>query len=201
MRHIPRWILLCSVAVAPLTAMAGDFEGLFKGHTLDEPGCAVGVSRQGQPVTYGSYGGADLEHAVPVTPDTIMETGSVSKQFTAASILLLAQDGKLALTDDIRKYLPEMPDYGTPITFSVTPAACATGAKSACWPGGRAQTRSIPIKRRFKLSRGKRRSTTSPARPTPIPTPASPSRLSSSSVSAASLFKTSPVSVSSRRSA
>ena len=118
MRHIPRLILLCSVAVAPLTAMAADFEGLFKGHSLDEPGCAVGVARQGQPITYGSYGGADLEHAVPVTPETIMETGSVSKQFTATAILLLAQDGKLALTDDIRKYLPEMPDYGTPITIN-----------------------------------------------------------------------------------
>ena len=118
MRHIPRWILLCTVAVAPLTAAAGDFEGLFKGHSLDEPGCAVGVARQGQPITYGAYGGADLEQAVPVTPETIMETGSVSKQFTATSILLLAQEGKLALTDDIRKYLPEMPDYGTPITIN-----------------------------------------------------------------------------------
>ena len=118
MRHVSKWILLGTVAVAPFAASAADFEGLFKGHTLEEPGCSVGVSRAGQPATFRSYGSADLEHAVPVTADTIMEAGSVSKQFTATSILMLAQDGKLALTDDIRKYVPEMPDYGTPITIN-----------------------------------------------------------------------------------
>lgn len=118
MRHVSRWILLCSFAVMPLTASAADFEGLFKGHTLEEPGCTVGVARQGQPEKFGSYGAADLEHAVPNTTDTIMEAGSVSKQFTAAAILMLAEEGKLKLTDDIRKYIPEMPDYGTPITIN-----------------------------------------------------------------------------------
>ena len=118
MRHVSRWILLGTVAVAPFAALAADFEGLFKGHTLEEPGCSVGVARAGQPAMFRSYGSADLEHAVPVTADTIMEAGSVSKQFTATSILMLAQDGKLALTDDIRKYVPEMPDYGTPITIN-----------------------------------------------------------------------------------
>ncbi len=118
MHHVSRWILLCTVAVAPLSASAADFEGLFKGHDLTEPGCVVGVSRQGQPEKFGAYGAADIEHAVPNTTDTIMEAGSVSKQFTATAILMLAEDGKLALTDDIRKYLPEMPDYGTPITIN-----------------------------------------------------------------------------------
>jgi CubicO group peptidase (beta-lactamase class C family) len=64
------------------------------------------------------YGTADLEHDVPITPTTIFEAGSVSKQFTAASILLLAQQGKLSLTDDARKYIPELPNYGTPITIN-----------------------------------------------------------------------------------
>ena len=45
------------------------------------------------------------------------EAGSVSKQFTAAAVVLLAQQGKLSLEDDIRKYIPEVPDYGTPITI------------------------------------------------------------------------------------
>ena len=118
MRYVSQWILLCTVAAVPFAASAADFEGLFKGHTLEEPGCAVGVARQGQPIKYGTFGSADLEHAVPVTTDTIMEAGSVSKQFTATSILMLVEDGKIKLTDDIRKYLPEMPDYGTPITIN-----------------------------------------------------------------------------------
>ncbi|MBN8813185.1 MAG: hypothetical protein BGP17_10245 [Sphingomonas sp. 67-41] len=64
-----------------------------------------------------SHGMADLEHPVPITADSVFETGSLAKQFTAAAMLLLVQDGKLTLDDDIRRYLPEMPDYGTPITI------------------------------------------------------------------------------------
>jgi CubicO group peptidase (beta-lactamase class C family) len=116
MRHISRWILLCTIAAAP--AAAADFSGVFKGYDPEGPGCAVGVARQGQPTTFTAYGLADLEHAVPISAETVMEAGSIAKQFTAASILMLAEEGKLALTDDIRKYLPEMPDYGTPITIN-----------------------------------------------------------------------------------
>lgn len=53
---------------------------------------------------------ADMEHTIPLTTDSITEAGSVSKQFTAASILLLEQQGKLSLDDDVRKYIPELPD-------------------------------------------------------------------------------------------
>ena len=60
---------------------------------------------------------ADLEHDVPNKADTIFEAGSVSKQFTAAAVLLLASDGKLSLDDPVRKYIPELPDYGTPLTI------------------------------------------------------------------------------------
>ena len=59
---------------------------------------------------------ADLEHGVVNRPDTIIEAGSVSKQFTAAAVLLLAQQGRLSLDDPARKYIPELPDYGEPIT-------------------------------------------------------------------------------------
>lgn len=118
MRFLSRWVLLCSVTFGPLPAFGASFQELFKGHDLTEPGCVVGVARPGQPITYGTYGAADLEHAVPVTTDTIMEAGSIAKQFTATAILMLAEEGKLALTDNIRKYLPEMPDYGTPITIN-----------------------------------------------------------------------------------
>jgi hypothetical protein len=60
---------------------------------------------------------ADLEHPEPLTRPRMFETGSLAKQFTAAAVLLLVEDGKLTLDDDIRRYLPEMPDYGTPITI------------------------------------------------------------------------------------
>lgn len=80
------------------------------------PGCAVAVAQNGHTILSRAYGMADLEHGVAATPATIYEAGSVSKQFTAAAIVLLARDGKLSLDDDIRKYLPEMPDYGTPVT-------------------------------------------------------------------------------------
>ena len=64
-----------------------------------------------------SWGMADLEHGVTLTNESVIEAGSVSKQFTAAAILLLEQQGKLSLNDDVRKYVPELPDYGTPITL------------------------------------------------------------------------------------
>lgn len=65
------------------------------------PGCAVGVSRNGQPVYTHGYGEANLEFDVPISAASIFESGSVAKQFTAA-LVLLAQDGKLSLDDDIR---------------------------------------------------------------------------------------------------
>ena len=67
--------------------------------------------------TEKAYGMADLEHDVRIKPDTIFEAGSVSKQFTAAAILLLAREGKLSLDDPARKYIPELPDYGAPLTI------------------------------------------------------------------------------------
>ena len=81
------------------------------------PGCAVGVAQQGRVVYVQGYGMANLEYGVRIRPDTVFESGSVAKQFTAAAIALLVQDGKLALQDPARKYVPELPDFGTPITL------------------------------------------------------------------------------------
>jgi CubicO group peptidase (beta-lactamase class C family) len=81
------------------------------------PGCAVAVSERGRQTLAKAYGMADLEHDIKNTPETIFEAGSVSKQFTAAAVLLLARDGKLSLDDPIRKYIPEVPDYGAPLTI------------------------------------------------------------------------------------
>jgi CubicO group peptidase (beta-lactamase class C family) len=80
-------------------------------------GCAVGVVQHDLTVLERAYGMADLEHAVPNTSETIFEGGSLSKQFTAAAVVLLALDGKLALDDDVRAYVPEIPDYGRTITL------------------------------------------------------------------------------------
>jgi CubicO group peptidase (beta-lactamase class C family) len=81
------------------------------------PGCAVGVYRAGAIVFSGGYGYADLEHDDPITDATPFYTASLSKQFTAAAVLLLVADGKLALQDDVRKYVPELPDFGARITL------------------------------------------------------------------------------------
>jgi CubicO group peptidase (beta-lactamase class C family) len=85
----------------------------FRGN--DGPGCAVAVSRSGSSVLERGYGMANLETSTPIQPSSIFHVASVSKQITAAAILRLERDGKLSLDDDIRRHLPEIPDYGTTI--------------------------------------------------------------------------------------
>lgn len=81
------------------------------------PGCVLGVGRDGKVLYARGYGMANLEYDAPLTAASIEEIGSVSKQFTAAAVLLLAQRGVLSLEDDIRKWLPEVPDFGHKITI------------------------------------------------------------------------------------
>jgi CubicO group peptidase (beta-lactamase class C family) len=81
------------------------------------PGCSTGVIRHGSFVYKKSFGYGSLELGVPLRPDSVFYMGSVSKQFTAASIVLAAEQGYLSLDDDVRKYLPELPDYGHPVTL------------------------------------------------------------------------------------
>lgn len=83
----------------------------------DSPGCSLGIVRDGRLIYERGYGMANLEHDIPITSDTVFRIASTSKQFTAMSLLLLEQDGALSLDDDIRKHLPEMPDYGRPISI------------------------------------------------------------------------------------
>ncbi len=91
---------------------------LFNRYQPDKAGCQLSISRNGQIVFSKAWGLADLEHNVPYTTETVTEAGSITKQFTAAAILLLEQQGKLSLNDDVRKYIPELPDYGTTIKLS-----------------------------------------------------------------------------------
>jgi CubicO group peptidase (beta-lactamase class C family) len=88
---------------------------LFQWANAKTPGCAVGVARNGNTLVSRAYGMANLSVHAPYSAETVSDAGSVSKQFTAGAVMLLVQDGKIALDDDIRRYLPEMPDYGTPI--------------------------------------------------------------------------------------
>jgi CubicO group peptidase (beta-lactamase class C family) len=82
----------------------------------DAPGCAVGVYRSGEVVFTGAYGMADVANHVPIRDTTVFSIASTTKPFTALAVLLLEGDGKIRLDDDIRKYMPEVPVFGPPIT-------------------------------------------------------------------------------------
>ncbi len=83
----------------------------------DSPGCALAVVKDGKIIHKRGYGMANLELGVPISSESVFYIGSVSKQFVAMCITLLADRGLVSLDDDIRKYFPEMPDYGTPVTI------------------------------------------------------------------------------------
>src|SRR5262245_35615555 len=91
---------------------------IFKDLATDHsPGCAVGAARGDAPLAAKAYGMADLEHNIPLTPQSVFYMASVSKQFTALSILLLERDGKLQLDDRARTYVPELPEYAATISI------------------------------------------------------------------------------------
>jgi CubicO group peptidase (beta-lactamase class C family) len=107
-----------TVAAADVQKQAAAIDRLFSPWSKsDTPGCSVAVMKNGRIVFERGYGMADLDHDVKITPVTVFDVGSIAKQFTAAAILLLAQEGKLSLDDSIRKYLPEVPDFGVPVTL------------------------------------------------------------------------------------
>lgn len=92
-------------------------EKAFERYKPTMPGAQICIARKGTVLFTKAYGMADMEHNVSLNTESRIEAGSVSKQFTAAAILLLEQEGKLSLDDNVRKYIPELPDYGTPITL------------------------------------------------------------------------------------
>ena len=94
-----------------------DIDKIFSWTKPNEPGCAVAFSQNGKLVVNKAYGSADLERDVSISPNTVFDAGSVRKQFVAAAILMLVEEGKLSLTDDIRKHIPQLPDYGHKITI------------------------------------------------------------------------------------
>jgi len=116
-----------ALALLPLTAsLSGDpltpkqsaaIDAIFaESITPQSPGCGVALIRGGSIVQFKGYGLTDVERRIPWTPQSVFHPGSIYKQFFAAGMEMLAREGKLSLDDDVRKYLPEIPDYGSRIT-------------------------------------------------------------------------------------
>ena len=104
---------------APASAQdkTAEVDGIFSFATAETPGCAVGASQNGKIIVDRAYGLGNLERGAPLSPTSKFDIGSAQKQFVAASVLLLVEDGRLSLSDDIRKHVPELPDYGHKITL------------------------------------------------------------------------------------
>lgn len=93
-------------------AIDKQIDDLFSGYNQTTPGISVAVVKDGKIIFKKGYGAANLEYDTPITPKTVFQIASVSKQFTAFSIYLLEKQGKLSLEDDVRKYISEVPDFG-----------------------------------------------------------------------------------------
>lgn len=111
-------LLACALGAWSTAAadLAADVDRLFSGIGPQQPGCAAGVIRHGRYVLQNGYGLANLEYEIPIDADTVFRTGSVSKQFTAAAIALLAEAGSLDLDADIHEYLPDLREFSAEVT-------------------------------------------------------------------------------------
>lgn len=106
--------LACALSVA--AESYEEIDAIFsKWDTTHSPGCSVAIARDGEILYSKGFGVASLEYGVPITPSTVFHVASVSKQFAAFAILLLQDEGKLSIDDEIHQYLPELPDFGVPI--------------------------------------------------------------------------------------
>src|SRR6201998_3668424 len=121
MRFVGLGLIFLGFFLAPARAAENSTEKVDKIFAeydeADSPGCALGVIRDGKLVYRKGYGMGSLELGVALSPESVFYIGSVAKQFTAASVVLAAEQGFLSLDDNVRKYIPELPDYGHPITL------------------------------------------------------------------------------------
>lgn len=115
-------LMLAAAARAqePSSAAAGPrnpaVDAIFSVLDRGGPGAAVGVIRGGEVVHRAGYGIAHLDHGIPITPETVFDIASISKQFGAMAALLLEAEGKLDFDADVRDHVPELPDFGPTIT-------------------------------------------------------------------------------------
>ena len=114
------YLITLSVAIHAQTLQdtIAKIDSIFSRYKKGNPGCQIAICRNGKLILSKAWGMADIERMVPLTTNSILEAGSISKQFTAAAILLLEQQKKLSLNDDVRKYIPELPDYGKTIRIN-----------------------------------------------------------------------------------
>ena len=123
MKHPIIFLLLTYFSFVSAQAQLSDvqskkIDSLFMGWTeANHPGGSIGIMKNGSVIYSKAFGLASLEYQIPNTVETIFNVGSVSKQFTAMGIVLLQERGLLSVDDDIRKYLPDMPDFGHKITI------------------------------------------------------------------------------------
>ena len=113
-------LLLLPLSMSALEAseLSTKIDNVFNSIPPDGPGCNVGVIKQGQFVHKRGYGLANVELNVQLDGNQVHRMGSSSKQFTAMSVLLLAEEGSIDLDSDIHVYLPELPDYGAKVTIN-----------------------------------------------------------------------------------
>lgn len=114
---VPAWAAPAAPAVAAPAPREAAIDALFAQYAVPgSPGLVVGIGVAGKPVYMRGFGEANLDDHVPITPDTVFHVASVSKQFTAFAIALLADEGKVDVNADIHTYLPELPDFGAKVT-------------------------------------------------------------------------------------
>lgn len=135
-------LLACGPAHAQ--DIPGEIDRMFSWATQSSPGCGVGVSRHGRVLVNRAYGMADLERGVALTPETPFDIGSVTKQFIAASILLLVEEGRISLSDDVRRHVPELPDYGHTITIDHL-LTHTSGIRDWVWLSSVTENRHTPL--------------------------------------------------------
>jgi CubicO group peptidase (beta-lactamase class C family) len=114
-------LLLTAAPGAPLASQpvpAARVDSIFaQWDSNNSPGCALGIVQDGKLIYKRGYGSSNLDYGLPNSPTMVYYAGSVSKQFTAAAVALLAEQGRIGLDDDVHKYVPELPDYGRPMTI------------------------------------------------------------------------------------
>ncbi|MDX1471968.1 MAG: serine hydrolase domain-containing protein, partial [Flavobacteriaceae bacterium] len=118
-KFVVLFVITALMVSNPLVSQnTNDFDKLLNSqYNANEPGASVLIAKNGKPIYRKAEGQANLELDVPLKPENVFEIGSITKQFTAVSILMLEEQGKLKIEDDITKYIPDYPTNGKKITI------------------------------------------------------------------------------------